>query len=239
MRVLVTRPEEDARSFAAALRADGHEVLLEPLLTVEPLPEAEAPIDLTNVQALVFTSANGARVLAERTSERGLPAYAVGDATARAARDAGFCDVHSAAGDVQALAKLVVRRLDPAAGVIFQVAASVLAGDLQGLLEAAGFQVRRAVLYRTVPQQAFSPGAIRALASGALDVVTFFSPRTAKQFVGLAKDAGIDGALGRLTAVCLSRAVAARVGVVAWADIRVAARPDQAALIAALPEVRT
>ncbi len=235
MRVLVTRPEEDARSFAAALREEGHEVRLEPLLSVEPLPEAEAPIDLMDVQALVFTSANGVRVLAERTNERGLPTYTVGDATARAARNAGFRDVHSAAGDVETLARLIVRCLDPSAGVIFQAAASVLAGDLQGLLEAAGFQVRRAVLYRTVSRQALSPETIRALASGALDVVTFFSPRTAKQFVELAKDAGIDGALGRLTAVCLSRAVAARVKTVDWADIRVAARPDQAALIAALP----
>ena len=57
MWVLVTRPEEDARSVAADLEKAGHEVLLEPLLTVEPLPAAEAPIDLTDVQALVFTSA--------------------------------------------------------------------------------------------------------------------------------------------------------------------------------------
>lgn len=239
MRVLVTRPEEDARGFAAALEDAGHEVLIEPLLTVEPLPEAEAPIDLTDVQALVFTSANGVRVLAERTNERRLPAYAVGDATARAAYDAGFREVQSASGDVEALARLVVSRADPSAGAIFHAAASMLAGDLQGLLEAAGFQVRRAVLYRTVPRQAFSPTANRALASGALDVVTFFSPRTAERFVALAKDAGIEGALGRLTAVCLSRAVAARVATVAWADIRIAARPDQAALIAALPAART
>jgi uroporphyrinogen-III synthase len=232
--VLVTRPEEDALTFAAALREAGHEVVLEPMLAVEPLPRTQAPFDLKGVQALVFTSANGVRVLAGRTSERGLPAYAVGDATACAAREAGFHEVHSAAGDVEALARLVVRRLDPAAGAVFHGAARVLAGDLRGLLEAAGFAVRRAVLYRTVPRKAFSSTTNRALATGAVDVVTFFSPRTAELFVELAKDAGIDGALGHVAAVCLSHAVATKAGAVSWADIRVAARPDQAGLIAAI-----
>lgn len=238
MRVLVTRPEDDARAFAQALREAGHEVVLEPLLAVEPLPEEDAPISLAGVQALVFTSANGVRVLAGRTSERALPAYAVGDATARAAKQAGYRAVHSAAGDVEGLARLVVHRLDPAAGAVFHGAARALAGDLQGLLESAGFDVRRAVLYRTVPRQAFSPEAIRALASGAVDMVTFFSPRTAGQFVELAKAAGIDGALGGITAVCLSRAVAAKAEAASWATIRVAARPDQEALIAAVSDHR-
>jgi uroporphyrinogen-III synthase len=121
---------------------------------------------------------------------------------------------------------------------VFHGAARALAGDLQGLLESAGFEVRRAVLYRTVPRQAFSPEAIRALASGAVDMVTFFSPRTAEQFVELAKAAGIDGALGGITAVCLSRAVAAKAEAAFWATIRVAARPDQEALIAAVSDHR-
>jgi uroporphyrinogen-III synthase len=69
-------------------------------------------------------------------------------------------------------------------------------------------------------------------------MVTFFSPRTVGQFVELAKAAGIDGALGGITAVCLSRAVAAKAEAASWATIRVAARPDQEALIAAVSDHR-
>src|SRR5262249_3430191 len=103
LRALVTRPEEDAAPLAAALAERGIDVTLEPLLSIHPLPDA--PIDLTGVQALLFTSANGARSFAELAGGRGLPgwrdlpAFAVGDATATAARNAGFAHVESAGGD--------------------------------------------------------------------------------------------------------------------------------------------
>ena len=51
------------------------------------------PLDLDGVQALIATSANGVRAFAARDPRRSLPVCAVGDATARAASDAGFADV--------------------------------------------------------------------------------------------------------------------------------------------------
>src|SRR4051794_41252334 len=73
------------------------------------------PLDLEGVQALLCTSANGVRATAARTTRRDLPVLAVGDATARAARDVGFAHVESAGGDVEGLARLAARRLDSAA----------------------------------------------------------------------------------------------------------------------------
>ncbi|HEV8678187.1 MAG TPA: uroporphyrinogen-III synthase, partial [Stellaceae bacterium] len=155
LRALVTRPEEDAAPLAAALAERGIDVTLEPLLAIRPL--AEAPIDLTGVQALLFTSANGVRSFAELAGGRGLagwrelPAFAVGNATAAAAHSAGFARVESAAGDVAALAKLAAERLDPKAGALFHAAGSAVAGDLAGLLEQAGFTLRREMLYEARP----------------------------------------------------------------------------------------
>ena len=63
MKVLVTRPEADAAPIAAELAARGHTVMIEPLLTIVPKPDAV--VDLSDVQALALTSANGARVLAQ------------------------------------------------------------------------------------------------------------------------------------------------------------------------------
>ncbi|MGH6929838.1 MAG: uroporphyrinogen-III synthase, partial [Dongiaceae bacterium] len=119
LHALVTRPEEDAAPLAAALAERGIEVTVEPLLTIRPV--ADAPIDLQGAQALLFTSANGARSFAALAATRDLsgwrelPVFAVGDASAAAARDAGFSRVESAGGDVAALARLVIDRLDPKA----------------------------------------------------------------------------------------------------------------------------
>ncbi len=228
MRVLITRPGADAAALAAALAARGHETSIEPLLAV--VPRRGAGIDLAGVQALAFTSANGARVFAELCAERRLPVFAVGDSTAEAARAAGFTRVDSAGGDVETLAALLAERLDPAAGVLFHGAAGQVAGDLQGRLEAAGFTVRRAVLYDAVPADALSRPTRAKLVGGQIDAILFFSPRTAETFVRLVQEAGVTAACRRCEAVCLSPAVAERIGALAWSGIHVAAQPTRQAL---------
>src|SRR5690606_24915182 len=113
VRLLLTRPEEDARPLGERLRAAGHEVLIEPLLKIR---YRDAPtLELDGVQALLLTSANGVRALARHSHRRDLPVLAVGDATACAARAAGFSDVRSADGDVHDLEALVVAQLSPQA----------------------------------------------------------------------------------------------------------------------------
>ncbi len=230
MRVLVTRPEVDAAPLVAALEARGHDAIVQPLLTIEPVAP-DPPLETADVQALLFTSANGVRAFAAASSERGLSAFAVGDATAEAAEAAGFAEVESAGGDVQDLAQLVTRRLDPAAGPVLHVAGTALAGDLQGDLEGAGFTVRRSVLYAAEPVRQLADPVRAALAEEQLDAVLFFSPRTAKSFVRLVAGHGLAAACERCRAVCLSDAVADALGALTWAGIHVAERPNQQALL--------
>jgi uroporphyrinogen-III synthase len=234
MRVLVTRPEDDARALVAALTARGHGALVEPMLTIAPAEGVEAPLDLDGVQALVFTSANGVRAFARLSAVRALPAFTVGAASAAAARSAGFARVESAEGDVDDLARLIIARLEPKAGALYQAAARRLAGDLKGALERAGFTLRRQVLYEAKPVTALSPGLRADLAAGRLDAASFFSPRTAKTFVRLVARAGLGGACAGLRALALSAAVAAELRALPWREVLVAERPDQGALLSRL-----
>ncbi len=229
MRVMVTRPEADAAPLAAELADRGHSMMIEPLLTIVAKPDAA--VDLSGVQAIALTSANGARALAERTARRDLPVFAVGEATAAAARAAGFPAVESAGGDAVALAALIAARLDPGAGAVIHPAARHLAGDLQGRLEAEGFAVRRAVLYESVPSPALSEAAEAALREGRIDVVLFFSPRTGKTFVRLLAESRLTAVCNRMYALCLSDAVAEDIKRLPWRALYVAAQPTQAALL--------
>ena len=70
MRVLVTRPREDAGETLAALMAMGHEGLVEPLLQIRPVAQ-DLP-DLQGFQALLITSRNGVRAFARLSAERAL-----------------------------------------------------------------------------------------------------------------------------------------------------------------------
>jgi uroporphyrinogen-III synthase len=91
MRLLVTRPEPDASRQADKLRAMGHDPVLAPLMTIQPIPDAS--LQLEGAQALIVTSRNALRAIATRPElerARKLPLYAVGDATAREAAALGF-----------------------------------------------------------------------------------------------------------------------------------------------------
>ncbi len=241
MRALITRPREDAEALAGLLRERDIESVIEPMLVIRSLEGAE--VDFEGVQALLLTSANGARALAGREPGAGkadwrhLRVFAVGNATAKAARDRGFKRVASAAGDVASLSRLVAETLDPRKGVLLHIAGTKVAGDLAGRLRKSGFAVRRAVLYEAAAAQALSPGLVSMLNAGAIDLALFFSPRTARSFVSLARKAGVAPACESMTALCLSAAVAEAARVIDWAEVRVAGWPDLDGMLALIDGV--
>jgi len=232
LRALVTRPRDDAAELAAALAARSIEAVIEPLLEIHY--RSELPPGLSGAQAVLCTSANGVRALARLGKDRTMPIFAVGDATAARARQEGFAAVESAGGDVDDLAHLVQQRLRPGDGRLVHVAGSAIAGDLAGGLRAAGFAVERIVLYEARPAAALSAATARALASGLIDFALFFSPRTAAAFIGLADKAGVTRALEHTAALSISAAADAALGGARFGERRIAAAPNQPALLAAL-----
>ncbi len=242
MRLLVTRPREDAEVLAVLLRERGVETVIEPLISIR---DVDGPgLDLAGVQALLITSANGIRAFSRRQGDRDIAVFAIGDASARAARGLGFENVTSAAGDGEALAATVEAALDPAGGALVHVAGTRVAGDLAGALGAVGFEVRREILYEGLTARELSPEIREALAAGrlaagrlaavGLDGVVLFSPRTAAVFVSLMSDAGLSDAGRGLVAYCLSQAVADKLKGLDWRDMVIAPEPNQDALLEAI-----
>ncbi len=233
MKLLVTRPEADNAALVEVLAALGHEAVVAPLLAIRFLDEAELPV--RNWQALLVTSANGARALGRRRdvdSLRNLPVFAVGQASAEELLREGFTHVTAAGGDVDALTALLVASLRPGGGPLLHVAGSVVAGDLGSSLAAHGFKVERAVLYEA-ERATRLPGAARdALENRSLAGVLLYSPRTARTFVSLVTKACLEDRLGGVTAYCLSQAVADAVKDLPLLRTRVAREPEQSALLA-------
>jgi uroporphyrinogen-III synthase len=235
VKALVTRPEEEAAPLAASLGMRGVEPVLEPLIRIRFAEDGArllAPM-LAGAQAVLFTSANGVRAFAAATTRRDLAAYAVGDATASAARQAGFSATTSAGGNVESLAALVRERVRPADGALVHAAGSAVAGDLAAMLGGAGFELRRAVLYEAEQADAFGPDVAAALAAGAIGVALFFSPRTAETFARLVREAGLEAQCAGMIGVALSPAVAIRLaGLIR--TIHVARAPTMNSLLEAL-----
>jgi len=232
MRILLTRPEADAARTATALRAQGHEAIVAPLLAIEIVPNAD--LGTGPWVAIAVTSANAVRAIAghkRRDELRRLPVFTVGAHSAQGMRDIGFADVISADGNVDDLARLIATRAPQGARLLY-LAGEERSGDLAGTLRAQAFTVGTALVYRVVAAEHLPPHAITALAAG-IDAVLHFSRRSAEAYVSAARNSGlIEAAITKPAHICLSGRIAAALSAAGAVRIRVAARPDEAAMIA-------
>ena len=235
MRLLVTRSRPDAARTAVALRAHGHEPIVAPLFELEILAELEA--DDGSWDAILLTSVNAlwaVSQLAYGTTARAIvPVFAVGERTAQAAREQGFTDVTSAAGDVDDLADLVAARLTPPTRLLY-LAGEERAGDLASALRTKGFAVDTVQVYRIVAAGMLPPEAAAAL-TGEIDGVLHYSRRSAEAFLMAARNSGLlEAALRKPVHYCLSPRVAEPLRAAGAADVRAAERPNEASLLALL-----
>jgi uroporphyrinogen-III synthase len=231
VRILVTRPQPGAADTASALHARGHEPILEPLSEIELLATVDpktGPWD-----AILLTSANalsGILKSAGGSAWRGVPIFTVGDATAKAARDLGFADVNSAAGNVNDLANLVAARLKPPARLLYP-AGEERSGDLAGTLRAKNFEVDLVVVYRVLTARVLPEPAAAALAGG-IEAVLHFSRASAEAFLNAARNSNLlEAALNKPVHFCLSEQVAAPLRAAGATRIQVAALPNEDALL--------
>jgi uroporphyrinogen-III synthase len=211
-RLAILRPEPGASATAERARAMGLEAMTMPLFAVEPV-EWAVP-DPGEFDALLLTSANAVRHGGDGLRKlRELPVYAVGEATAAAAHDAGF--------DVAASGEAGVERL-----------LGSIPADLR-LLHLCGER-------RVEPNAARAITAVPVYRSRALpmpeglsaiegQVAAVYSPRGGQRLAELASEAAIDRGSVRIAAISAAAASAAGPG---WDRCEAAEAPEEAALLA-------
>ena len=231
MRILVTRSQPRAADTALALHELGHEPIIAPLFEIELLSDVDPKTGPWT--AILLTSANGLWGIASFAWDKkwqGIPVFAVGDVSAKAARDMGFVEVASAGGSVNDLANLVAARLQPPARLLY-LAGEERAGDLAGALRSKNFEVDLVVVYRFLTAQ-FLPEPAAAALAGEIDAVLHFSRASAEDFLKAARNSNLlEAALTKPVHLCLSEQVAAPLREAGAARIQVAAQPTQDALL--------
>jgi uroporphyrinogen-III synthase len=193
MRLLVTRPLEQAARTAQRLALSGHETLIAPVLEIAPTGAALPNGALDLVMATSARAFNGAR-------PTGAPMVCVGEKTAAAGRAAGFV-VTVVATDSEALADILLRGLSPQKALY--LAGRERRTELEARLRAAGWNVEIVETYATRPVSMWAPDVVAALDAGTVDGVLHYSPRSAEMALNLMGEAS-----ARLAHFCLSPAVA-------------------------------
>ena len=206
--LLVLRPEPGASATLARARELGLEAVAVPLFEIEPVGW-EAP-EANGFDGLLLTSANAVRCGGDQLQElRGLKAYAVGEATAAAARDAGF-DI-AATGDDGV--ERLLGSIEPDLRLLH------LCGEDRRAAQDARQTITPLAVYRA--KQIDRP----QLPAPAGSIALIHSPRAGRRFAELVTDR--SGAV--IAAISAAAAEAAGTG---WKSIEVAERTEDEALLA-------
>jgi uroporphyrinogen-III synthase len=198
--VLVTRPEEQADDLVARLRELGAEPVICPTIQIAP-PASLAPLDaaverLASYDWVIFTSVNGVRYFfermvalgygSERLAERRLAA--IGPATAAALAEHGL---EVSFVPRQYVAEAIVAEIGDVAGQrILLPRADIARKALAEGLHAKGAQVDEVTAYTTVA----ATGAADNLPAEPVDIATFTSPSTVRNFASLVETRGQSAA---------------------------------------------
>lgn len=217
MKLMVIRPEPGADATAARIEAAGHQALVIPLFGVEPVFWNAPPAD--GYDGLLLTSANAVRQAgAALAAFANLPVFAVGKVTAAAAEKAGLWVSHT--GDAGADALLANLR---------NVRLLWLAGeDHIDIAAPASVLIDTEIVYRSaaLPVPAELQTAVQQS-----DYILLHSARAAEHFASLAAGGGLGKAF--ISVAVLSENIARAAGG-GWKSVRVAAAPNDAALLSCL-----
>ncbi|MGH7005114.1 MAG: uroporphyrinogen-III synthase [Alphaproteobacteria bacterium] len=227
--VLVTRPRPGAAGTADRLRKLGHVPLVLPLtriVAVPPVPP-EGPFD-----AVAITSANALRQAppAFLRPWLDLPCLAVGEATAQAAGKAGFRHVVAGGGDGTALARTLGASLKAHARVLYLTGRIRSPGFEQAVTQ-AGRGIVPAVVYDTVPLDYPDGELVTFFGSEPVSACLLYSRFGARGFRQLTERGSVHHLFEKTEVLCLSAPISEIFDDGKPRLVRVAVKPDEAALL--------
>jgi uroporphyrinogen-III synthase len=234
MRVVVTRPEPSAGRTADRLMNLGHQPILLPLTRALHRPEiAETALKKPHA-ALALTSAEAARVLSSvdcLSPYLDEVLYAVGEATARAAEEAGFRKILKGPGTGSELARLVLADAPIFDAPLLYLAGRPRSASFEEGLRAAKMPLAVAEIYEMIPI-AYDENTMNRILEHPVDAVLLYSRENARLFFELM--APFADALSNAQIICLSDNVAAAVPPEFHRKIKIAAHADENGLLALL-----
>lgn len=216
--LLIVRAEPSAQKSIERAQARGLSAHSFPLFAMLPLAwRVPDPKDYTG---LMLTSANAVRLGGNGLIQlRSMPVFAVGEATATAARDVGFLSLVTGDADV---ARLLARLATLGPQKLLHLCGADYAIAEMGLIELA-----RIVVYSADPL--VPPAAMFAMLTKP-SVIAVHSPRAAARIAAICDDHQIDRSMISIAAISEKAAQAAGGG---WQKLAIALKPRDEDIIEA------
>ena len=220
MNVLITRPLIDAEDLMGKLFSLGHKIIHLPTLKI--LPVNLEPIDPSEYNAFIFTSANAIRNLKVIKQDKNKLCFCVGVMTEKIARLKGYSNTISAGGTVNALKNLIINseKIDKKSKIAYFCGDNI-SYDLDLELQRDGIKVNKIINYNSKKINDLNEENKKIVENHPPDIIFVYSARSAESFIEIVKKYSLYPLMTGSKVMCISKKVADIFTINNWKKVKV------------------
>ena len=220
MNILITRPLIDAEDLMGKFFSLGHKIIHIPTLKISSA-KAE-PIDATQYNAFIFTSANAIRNLKVIKQDKSKLCFCVGAITEKIARMSGYNNTVSAGGTVNALKNLIISsgHINEESKIAYFCGDNV-SYDLDLELKREGIKTNKVINYTSEKITDLNEENKKIIESYPPDIILVYSIRSAQSFIEIVKNYSLYPIMTESTVMCISKKVANIFSDKGWKKIKI------------------
>ena len=207
MNILITRPLMDAEDLMEKLFAYGHKIIHLPTLKISSVKTQLVNPD--NFDAFIFTSANAVRNLKLTSTNKSLHCFCVGSITEKIARQSGFTNTSAAGGTVNALKNLIMisDKVNENSNLAYFCGDNT-SYDLDLELKREKLKIKKIINYSSTVISELNNENKKLIENYPPDLIYIYSARSAKSFIAIVKNYGLNPLVTQSTVMCISKKVA-------------------------------
>ena len=207
MNILITRPLIDSEDLMGKLFSLGHKIIHVPTLKISSVKKES--IDISQYDALIFTSANAVRNLKVLNKDKNKLCFCVGSITEKIARQLGYQNTLSAGGTVNALKNLIINseQINEKSRLAYFCGDNV-AYDLDLELKKEGLKINSIINYKSEKITDLNDQNKTIITNHAPDIIFVYSLRSGQSFLEIVKNHSLYPLMTGSKVMCISEKVA-------------------------------
>jgi len=217
MHIVITRPKEDSLHLIENLIKLGHTVTHLPVIKIEKLETKK--IDLSNYQAVIFTSSNAIRFMNIEKFNSKIKCFCVGSTTEFTAKQIGFLNTYTSEGTVDSLIELIIRTLNNKSEKLLYLSSEFISKDLDKDLINAGYLVDRISNYTSIAVEKIDKKTLVFFEKKPPDVIFIYSSKSAKNLFNLINKYSLLNVVTQSNLMCISEKVLLILKQIKWKKV--------------------
>ena len=220
MNILTTRPLIDAEDLMGKFFTLGHKIIHMPTLKISPVKSE--PIDGSQYNAFIFTSANAIRNLKVIKQDKSKLCFCVGTMTEKITRMLGYNNTISAGGTVNALKNLIIssNQISEKSKMAY-FCGDTISYDLDLELKREGFKIKKIINYKSEKITDLNDANKKIISSHPPDIIFVYSARSAASFIEIVKKYSLYPLMTGSKVMCISKKVADIFTINNWKRVKI------------------